>query len=75
MQLNLAKLNQRNDETVEEYAADLKRLYAKAYRARDEKTRQEDLVRRFLDGLKDHKARFEIEFHKEPDDIDDAIMQ
>ena len=65
--------NQRNDETVEEYAADLKRLYAKAYRSRDEKTRQEDLVRRFLDGLKDHEARFEIEFHKEPDDIDNAV--
>ena len=68
-----SKRNQRNDETVEEYAADLKRLYAKAFRACDEKTRQEDLVRRFLDGLKDHEARFEIEIHKEPDDIDDAV--
>ena len=64
---------QRNDETVEEYAADLKRLYAKAYKTRSEKTKQENLVRRFLDGLKDHEARFEIEFHKEPDDIDTAV--
>ena len=38
---------QRVDETAEEYAADLKQLYAKAYRFRDHKTRQEDLVRRF----------------------------
>ena len=66
--------NQRNDETVEEYAADLKRLYAKAYKKRDDNTRQEDLVRRFLDGLKDHEARFEIEFHKEPEDIDTAVF-
>ena len=65
--------NQRNNETVEEYEADLKRLYAKAYKSRDERTRQEDLVRRFLDGLKDHEARFEIEYHKEPDVIEDAV--
>ena len=64
---------QRVDETAEEYAADLKRLYAKAYRFRDHKTRQEDLVRRFLDGLRDSEARFEIEFHKEPEDIDAAV--
>ena len=30
-------------------------------------------MRRFLDGLKDHEARFEIEFHKEPEDIDTAV--
>ena len=64
---------QRADETAEEYAADLKRLYAKAYQFRDLKTRQEDLVRRFLDGLRDSEARFEIEFHKEPEDIDEAV--
>ncbi|MES9970529.1 MAG: hypothetical protein ABW092_10890, partial [Candidatus Thiodiazotropha sp.] len=64
---------QKQDETVEEYAAELKRLYSKAYKSRDSKTRQEDLVRRFLDGLKDNEARFEIEFHKEPEDIDEAV--
>ena len=64
---------QKNDETAEEYAADLKRLYAKAYKGRDSKTRQEDLVRRFLDGLKDNEARFEVEYHKEPTDIDTAV--
>lgn len=64
---------QRPGETAEEYAAELKRLYAKAYNFRDEKTRQEDLVRRFLDGLRDSDARFEIEYNKEPEDIDDAV--
>ena len=64
---------QKNDETAEEYAAELKRLYAKAYKGRDSETRQEDLVRRFLDGLKDNEARFEVEYHKEPTDIDTAV--
>ena len=58
---------------MEEFAADLKRLYAKAYRNRDFRTKREDLVRRFLDGMKDNEARFEIEFHKEPNDIDEAV--
>lgn len=69
-----AKLSQRvqkYDETVEEYTAELKRLYWKVYTSRDNKTRQEDLVRRFLDGLKDGEAGLEIEFHKEPEDIDE----
>ena len=48
-------------------------MYAKAYEFRDENTRQEDLVRRFLDGLRDSDARFEIEYNKEPDDIDEAV--
>ena len=64
---------QRADKKVEEYAADLKRLYAKAYKNRDSTTKQEDLVRRFLDGMHDSEARFEIEYHKEPIDIDQAV--
>ena len=64
---------QKPGETAEEFAAELKRLYAKAYEFRDKHTRQEDLVRRFLDGLRDSEARFEIEYNKEPDDIDEAV--
>ena len=30
------------------------------------------MVRRFLKGLKDSEASFEIEFHKELEDIDEA---
>ena len=71
-----AKFSQRvqgPNETAEEYAADLKRLYSKAYQSRDQKTRQEDLVRRFIDGLRDNEARFEIEYNKEPEDINEAV--
>lgn len=71
-----AKFSQRvqgPNETAEEYAAELKRLYSKAYQSRDQKTRQEDLVRRFIDGLRDNDARFEIEYNKEPEDIDEAV--
>ena len=70
---SLAKKTQKPGETAEEFAAELKRLYTKAHSFRDEKTRQEDLVRRFLDGLRDSDARFEIEYNKEPEDIDEAV--
>ena len=65
---------QRQGETAEEFAAELKRLYAKAYSFRGEATRQEDLVRRFLDGLRDSDARFEVEYNKEPVNIDEAVF-
>ena len=71
-----AKFSQRTkkpSETAEEFAAELNRLYAKGYKFRDDRTRQEDLVRRFLDGLRDSDARFEIEYNKEPDNIDEAV--
>ena len=64
----------RQGETAEEFAAELKRLYAKAYNFRGETTRQEDLVRRFLDGLRDSDARFEVEYNKEPVNIDEAVF-
>ena len=64
---------QTESETAEENAADLKRLYAKVYKNRDNRTKGEDLVRRFLDGMRDNEVRFKIEFHKEPDDFDEAV--
>ena len=51
----------------------MKRLYSKAYQSRDQKTRQEDLVRRFIDGLRDNEARFKKEYNKGPEDIDEAV--
>ena len=69
-----SKRTQRQGETAEEFAAELKRLYAKAYSFRSEATRQEDLVRRFLDGLRDSDARFEVEYNKEPENIDEAVF-
>jgi hypothetical protein len=52
---------QYSTESPEKYAAELKRLYDKAYRNRDNKTRQEDLIQTFLYGLQDYKARIHIE--------------
>ena len=46
-----SKRDQKHSETAEEYAAELKRLYGKAHQERDPQTREEDLVRRFLNGL------------------------
>ena len=66
---------QKSSESVEEYAAELKRLYDKAHANRDEETRREDLLRKFLDGIFDEKARFQVEYVKEPRDIDEAVYQ
>jgi len=35
----------------------------------DSTTRREDLVRRFLDGLRHEEVRWEVEYVKEPEDI------
>jgi hypothetical protein len=49
-------------------------LYDKAHGYRDRRTRDEDLVRRFLDGLRDEEMKFLIEYHKEPSNIDEALF-
>ena len=64
---------QGDDESVENYALELRRLYYKAYRHRDTKTREEDLIRRFIEGLKDADMSFAVEFHKDPKTIDEAV--
>lgn len=66
---------QKPNEPVEVYAAELKKMYAKAYPSRDENTRREDLLRKFFDGLNDEKIQFQVEYIKEPDNIDDAVFQ
>lgn len=66
---------QKPGESVEEFAAELKRLYDKAHSNRDLETRQEDLLRRFLDGLSDERTRFQVEYVKEPDNIDQAVFE
>ena len=50
-------------------------MYDKAHANRDRATRREDLLRRFLDGINDDRARFQVEYIKEPDDIDDAVYE
>ena len=69
-----SRRSQRTGETAEEFAADLKTLYDKAHGFRDKKTRDEDLVRRFLDGLRDDEIRFMVEYNKEPETIDEAVF-
>ena len=64
---------QGEDESVQEYAIDLRYLYYKAYKHRDKRTREEDLVRRFLDGLRDDEMRFAVEYYKEPTSLDEAV--
>ena len=50
-------------------------MYDNAHSNRDENTRREDLLRRFLNGLYDEKARFQVEYVKEPRDLDEAVYQ
>ena len=60
--VQFSRRNQKIGETVEEYAAELKKLYDKAHAWKDKETRCEDLLRRFLDGLTEEKARFHVKF-------------
>ena len=62
-------------EGLEEYAADIKRLYDWAHPNRDASTRQEDLVAKFLQGLWDSRARQYIELHRDPSTIEEATQQ
>ena len=67
------KRNQLPGEIIEEYAATLKRLYDKAYVKWNPKCRREGLLRRFLHGLADDQARFDVEYHKDPAIIVEAV--
>ena len=48
-------------------------LYDKGYPHRDQRTRQEDLLRTFLLGLLDENARIHVELNKEPSSIEEAV--
>ncbi|CAG2200476.1 unnamed protein product [Mytilus edulis] len=64
---------QHTDESVQNFAAELKMLYDKGYPHRDQRTRQEDLLRTFLLGLLDESARIHVELNKEPSSIEEAV--
>jgi len=66
--------NQKTAETTETYAAELKRIYDKAYPDREPRIRQEDLLQRFLMGLTDNKARIHVELSKDPKTIEEAVQ-
>ena len=69
----LSNRNQKSGETVEEYAGELKKLYSKAHPHCDGRTRQDDLLRRFFDGLIDEKTQVQVEYVKDPKNIDEAV--
>ena len=73
--LQFSRRKQLNGETPEKFAAELKRLYDKAYKNRYASTRQEDLLQRFLLGLLDYKARIHIELNKDPETIEEAVQE
>ncbi|CAC5369430.1 unnamed protein product [Mytilus coruscus] len=73
--LQFSRRKQLPYETPEKFAADLKRLYDKAYKRRDARTRQEDLLQRFLLGLYDYKARIHLELNRDPLTIEEAVYE
>ncbi|CAG2199695.1 unnamed protein product [Mytilus edulis] len=66
---------QKSNEDTADYAAELKRLYHKAYSNRRAKIRQEDLLQRFLMGLSDTEARIYLELPKDPKTIEEAVQE
>jgi len=74
-EIKLRNRIQKPGEPVSDYAADLKKLYCKAFPQRGTETRREDLLRKFLDGLHDSEAKFHVEYIKEPADIDIAVCE
>ena len=67
------KRTQRIGESVEDYCAELKRIYDKAYPGRNPEMRQQLLLQQFLNGLRDKQAKFAVEYFKEPCTIEDAV--
>jgi hypothetical protein len=74
-QMQFNNKRQGKGEGLEEYTADIKRLYDWAHPNRDAGTRQEDLVAKFLQGLWDSKARQYVELHRDPSTIEEATQQ
>ena len=64
---------QRVGESVEDYSAELKRLYDKAYPGKNPEMRRQLLLQQFLNGLRDKQAKFAVEYFKEPCTIEEAI--
>ena len=71
-QTKFRKRDQKNGEHIQDYAAELKRLYSKAYPNRTNATKQEDLISRFLLGLTNEKARVHVELNRDPQTVEEA---
>ena len=73
--LKWAELKQKHGQSVEELAAQIKSLYDKAFPDRDHKTRREDVVAKFFDALSDSTLKAQVQFVKDPQDIDRAVKE
>ena len=71
--VQFGKRTQRIGESVEDYSAELKRIYDKAYPGRNPEMRRQLLLQQFLNGLRDKQAKFAVEYFKEPGSIEDAV--
>ena len=58
---------------MEELAAHIKWLHDKAYPNRDRKTRKEDLVSKFFEALSDSMGKAQVQFIKDPEDINEVV--
>ena len=67
------KCDQKVSETEETYVAEHKLVYGKAKPQWDSASRDEDLLCRFLNGLIDQKSCQQVEFVKDPANIDEAL--
>ena len=67
------KCDQEASESEKTYVAELKSMYDKAYPQCDSTSQDEDLLCRFLNGLMDQRAHQQVEFVKNPANIDDAL--
>ncbi len=74
-QMQYDKRKQKFGEDAHSFASDLKCLYDKAYPGRPRRIRDEDLVRKYFDGLLDEKASAQVEYHKSPTSIDHAVYE
>ena len=71
--VQFSKRVQRVGESVEDFSAELKRLYDKAYPGRNPEMRRQLLLQQFLGGLRDKQARFAVEYFKESSSLEDAL--
>ena len=71
--VQFSKRMQKYDESIEGYAAELKRLYDKAYPGRNPEMRRQLLLQQFLSGLKEKEAKFAVEYYKVPNSLEEAV--
>ncbi len=74
-QIQFDNRKQRVGESYHNFACELKRLYDKAYPRRPWRVRNEDLVRKFLNGCLNRKVAAQVEYHQSPKTIDHAVYE